>query len=119
MPIEDDPRFLRGVALFNEGEFLDASEEFEDLFFEAVRDEVDFVRVFLQASTGIHHVERGQLRAAIERIEEGLKVIPAVRDPRGWHLAKLADDLKAVIPRIEARLAGDRSRIAWPRIERE
>jgi hypothetical protein len=37
--ITADPRFIRGVALFNAGDDLEASDLFEDLFFEGVRDE--------------------------------------------------------------------------------
>jgi len=116
MRIELDPRFLNGIRLFDEGEYLDASEEFEDLFFEAVRDEVDFVRVFMQLSVGIHHVERGQLRAAIERLEEGVRVMRAISNRRGWALDALAVEVAAAIGRIEARIAGDGSAIAWPKL---
>ena len=42
--ITADPRFVRGVSLFNDGEYLEASDLFEDLFFEGVRDEPDFLR---------------------------------------------------------------------------
>jgi predicted metal-dependent hydrolase len=72
--ITDDPRFVRGVELFNSGDYFDANEEFEDLYFEGVRDEPEFVRTFLQFAVGIHHAQTGQRRPAIERIEEGLKI---------------------------------------------
>jgi hypothetical protein len=40
--LTEDPRFLRGIALFNDGDYLEASDCFEELFFEGVRDEPDF-----------------------------------------------------------------------------
>ena len=116
--IEDDPRLEIGVDYFNRGDFFEAGEEFEDLFFEAIRDEIDFIRVFLQVSVGIHHVERGQLNAAIERLEEALRVMGRVRDPRGWDFERLAGDVLGLIPAIQDRARGARTRIEWPKIHR-
>lgn len=114
--IEDDPRLSNGIRCFNEGEFFEAGEEFEGLFFEAIRDEVDFVRVLLQVSVGIHHVERGQLRAAVERLEEAIRIIRRVADSRGWDFDSLATEIRRLIPEIERRAEGDRRPIAWPTI---
>ena len=91
--ITSDPRFARGVALFNAGDYLEASDEFEELFFEAVRDEVEFIRIFLQFSTGLHHVQTKQRRPAIERIEVGLKVVAA--DDFGIDLVALHEGMRA------------------------
>src|SRR2546428_8926016 len=86
--IAADPRFVRGVSLFNDGEYLEASDLFEDLFFEGVRDEPDFVRIFLQFSVGIHHAQTGQWRPAVARIEEGLRLVgPTRRPPRNGSFA--------------------------------
>lgn len=100
MEIEDDPRFRAAIEQFNAGEVEEAGEVFEELYFEAVRDEVDFVRVFLQIAVGLHHVERNQRRAAVERLEEGLRVIERVTNHRGFDLRKLANDVRAVLPAI-------------------
>jgi len=74
MRLEDDPRFVEALQHFEQGDYLEASDLFEELFFEAVREEVPLVRFMLQISTGLHHISRGQMRAARERIEEGLRV---------------------------------------------
>ncbi|HEX8155315.1 MAG TPA: DUF309 domain-containing protein [Thermoanaerobaculia bacterium] len=113
MDIQHDPRFLRAVEQFNAGDFEEASDGFEELFFEAVRGEVEFVRVFLQVSVGIHHVERGQLRAAVERLEEGVRAIARVDDARGYDLVALAVDVKRIVP-----LIAKRERARWPQIQR-
>ena len=76
-PIEDDPRFADAITLFNSGDYFEASDIFEELFFEAVRDEVPVARALLQASVGLLHAERGQKQSAIGRLEEakqGLRV---------------------------------------------
>lgn len=107
--ITDDPRFVRGVELFNAGDYLEASDEFEELFFEAVREEVEFVRIFLQFSTGLHHVQMKQRRPAIERIEEGLKVVAA--EDFGIDLRALHDEMRACLTSFER---GENAR--WPLI---
>lgn len=88
-PLEHDPRFAAALRHFDDGDWLEASDLFEELFFEAVRDEVPLVRVLLQISTGMHHLARGQRNAARERIEEGLRAIAEVGDARGVDLERV------------------------------
>jgi predicted metal-dependent hydrolase len=83
MDVADDPRFAAALAHYRAGDFLEAADAFEELYFEAVRDEVEFVRVFLQLATGMHHISRGQRRAAVERLEEGIRAIARVTNRRG------------------------------------
>ena len=107
----DDPRFVQGVALFNEREFLEASECFEELFFEAVRDEVEFVRVFMQFSVGAYHAQMGQWRPAVERIAEGVRVAALVTDHRGVDVMGLSAAMAAAARAIRKSEAP-----AWPQI---
>lgn len=88
-PLADDPRFARALADFAAGDWLEASDLFEELFFEAVRDELPLVRALLQVSTGMHHISRGQRRAAAERLEEGLRALDAVTHAHGVDLDKV------------------------------
>ena len=90
-PLEDDPRFHAALAHFASEDWLEASDLFEELFFEAVRDEVPLVRALLQVSTGMHHLSRGQRRAASERLQEGLRVIETVTNARGVDLDALRE----------------------------
>lgn len=82
-PLEHDPRFAAALKHLDDGDWLEASDLFEELYFEAVRDEVPLVRVLLQISTGMHHISRGQHRAARERLEEGLRAMAAVTSAYG------------------------------------
>jgi hypothetical protein len=106
-----DPRFIRGVALFNEGEYLEASDCFEELFFEGVRDEPDFIRIFLQFSVGIHHAQTGQWRPAVERIEEGLSLVAGNQNDRGIDLSALASGMRGGVSSLR-----DKSKPVWPKI---
>jgi len=93
MDVIDDPRFRAALAHFEGGDWLEASDAFEELFFEAVRDEVEFVRVFLQIATGMHHVSRGSRNAAVERLSEGVLAIERVTNDRGLDLGALREDV--------------------------
>jgi Domain of unknown function (DUF309). len=86
LPLERDPRFLTAIAHFQAGDFDEAADGFEELFFEAIRDELEFVRVFLQVSAGVFHAQCGQRRPAVERLEEGVRAIERVTSDRGFDL---------------------------------
>jgi hypothetical protein len=107
----EDPRFLRGIALFNDGDYLEASDLFEELFFEGIRDEPDFIRIFLQFSVGIFHAQTGQWRPAVERIEEGLRLVAAVQDERGIDFTSLADAMKLGVTSLR-----EKKKTVWPTI---
>jgi hypothetical protein len=107
--LTDDPRFIRGIALFNDGDYLEARDCFEELFFEGVRDEPDFIRIFLQFSVGIFHAQTGQWRPAVERIEEGLRLVAANSNDRGFDLFALATGMKSG---VEALRHG--REVGWP-----
>lgn len=112
--LTDDPRFLRGIALFNDGDYLEASDLFEELFFEGVRDEPDFIRIFLQFSVGIFHAQTGQWRPAVERIEEGLRLVAANENDRAFDLLALSESMSSA-----ARALRQKREAVWPRIARK
>jgi hypothetical protein len=107
----DDPRFLRAVALFNDGDYLEASDLFEELFFEGVRDEPDFIRIFLQFSVGIFHAQTGQWRPAVERIEEGVRLVAANQNDRGFDLRALSTSMAATVTALR-----ENRKPFWPQI---
>lgn len=102
-PVRNDPRFLAAIELFNAGDWLEASEAFEELFFEAVRGEIEIVRVLMQFSTGLHHTSRGHSRPAVERIEAGLEAAEAVTERHGIDLARLCADMREAVDDIRGR----------------
>lgn len=100
--------------LFNERDFLEASECFEQLFFESVRDDVDFVRVFMQFSVGAYHAQLGQWKPAAERIEEGVRVAAHVSNDAGVDVAALAAAMAAA-----ARAIRTGEKPVWPIVKAE
>jgi uncharacterized protein len=109
--LTDDPRFLRGIALFNDRDYLEASDLFEELFFEGNLDEPDFIRIFLQFSVGIFHAQTGQWRPAVERIEEGLRLVAANQNDRGFDLVALAAGMKTGVEALRKKQIA-----SWPQI---
>lgn len=116
--IEQDPRFLRGIEFFNVRDYLDASEEFEELFFEVMSEELEFVRFFLQVSVGLHHIERGQNRASIERLKVAIDTLPLIKSDRGYDLQTLNVAIAKVIEAVMAHGNMGLPSITWPTIER-
>ena len=99
--MDHDPRFLQAILLFNAGEFYEASDLCEELFFEAVGDEVPLARVLLQVSVGFHHTDVLQRRPAIERLEEGIRAIDQVTNARGLELAQLRRELRIAVAALK------------------
>ncbi|HJQ39530.1 MAG TPA: DUF309 domain-containing protein [Thermoanaerobaculia bacterium] len=89
--LEDDPRFALALCHVEDGDWMEASDLFEELYFEAVRDEVPLVRVLLQISTAMHHLSRGQRTAARERLEEGVRAMSEVTNARGVDLTGIVE----------------------------
>ena len=114
--IGDDGRFARGIAIFNEREFEEAAELFEELFLEAVCGETELARALLQFAAGAHHIERGQRRVAIERIDEGLIALAKVGDARGVDVETLRGSVADFVRWIET--PGSTSPVPWPTIRR-
>jgi hypothetical protein len=113
MHLEDDPRFIAAIDRFNAGEFYEAGDAFEELFFEAIRDEVELVRALLQVSVGAYHADTGQRRPAVERLEEALLAVDRVTNDRGFDLIRLRGDIVILIRQIRAR-----DPLTWPQVTR-
>lgn len=114
--IGDDERFSRAIALFNEREYAEAADLFEELFFEAVLGEVELARALLQIATGAHHIERGQRRVAIERIDQGLIALRLVGDSRGIDVSRLNGEVAEFVAWINDTRSVPP--VPWPSIVR-
>ena len=54
-----DPKWTRGVDLFNREEFFEAHEVVEDLWNESAGPEKEFLKGFIQAAVSLEHHRRG------------------------------------------------------------
>lgn len=62
-----DPRFKKGLELFNEGEFFECHEVIEDLWLETPSDDPhrDLYKGVIQAAAAVYQFERGILSGAL------------------------------------------------------
>lgn len=110
-PLERDPRFEAAIRHFHEGEFDRAADGFEELFFEAVREELPLVRLLLQVSVGVFHAQCGQSRPALERLQEGLRALDDLTFDYGFDRSALRTDVERLIGEITAGRAQSRPRL--------
>ncbi len=92
----DDPRWRRGVDLFNDGEFFDSHEVVEDLWHGTDGPERDFLKGFIQAAVALEHHRRGN-PAGLRSVGDTAAAWLRRADPRsgGIDVAALVEDLEA------------------------
>jgi hypothetical protein len=64
--LDQDPRYLAGVLLFNQQDFFEAHEVWEDLWAESHGDTRRFYQGLIQAAVGLCHYANGNLRGAVK-----------------------------------------------------
>ncbi len=84
------PQLLRGVEEFNAGKFYECHETLERLWLE----ESDPVRYLyqgiLQVGVGLYHLDRGNWRGAVNKLEDGLAKLQVFRPAcRGLNIDEL------------------------------
>jgi len=62
--MELDPRYLKGIELFNAREFFDAHETWEELWHETQGEAKNFIQALIQAATALHHFQNSNLKGA-------------------------------------------------------
>lgn len=58
------PELLRGIALFNRGEYFDCHEVLESLWQSAPEPERSFLHALIQVAAALHHAQRGNHKGA-------------------------------------------------------
>lgn len=81
-----DPRYLKGIELFNRREFFDAHEVWEDLWREEHGEAHAFVQGLIQFATALHHFEAFNLKGAKLLYEGGMELMAGYRGVY-WGLA--------------------------------
>jgi hypothetical protein len=62
--MNEDPRYIKGLELFNAREFFDAHETWEELWHATQGEPRDFLQGLIQAATALHHFQNGNLKGA-------------------------------------------------------
>ncbi len=64
--IDTDPRYARGIELFNECEFFEAHDVWEELWQEYNGDDRSFLQGLIQVAVCLHHFVNGNARGAVK-----------------------------------------------------
>ncbi|MCK6479467.1 MAG: DUF309 domain-containing protein [Planctomycetes bacterium] len=113
-PPFDDPRWERGLALFDGEEFFEAHEVVEDLWHETGGPGRDLLKGFIQAAVALEHHRRGNPRGlrSVGLTAEAL-LRRAAPGTGGIDAAGMAADLEAFRAGVER---GEEP--PWPRVRR-
>ena len=109
-----DPRWIRGVDLFNREEFFEAHEVVEDLWNEAHGPERGFLKGFIQAAVALEHHRRGNPagRRSVGATASG-HLRGAAPDAGGLDVASLIRDFEEFLARAERGEDPPRPRARW------
>ena len=96
--IESDPRFLKGMTLFNSEEWYSAHDLFEELWHETINPERITIQGILQIAVAQIHLNKGNINGAMILYGEGLGRL------KGDIVPDLGLDIKALCRIVELRL---------------
>ncbi len=65
--------YLRGIELFNRGEFFNCHDAWEELWLEVGPPRANFLKGLIQASVALYHLDAGNLKGAM-KLYEGQKI---------------------------------------------
>jgi uncharacterized protein len=64
--MDDAPaQYLRGIELFNDGQFFECHEVLEEIWMKAEGAERELFHALIQSAAALHHVQRGNLKGAL------------------------------------------------------
>lgn len=81
-PDRYDPRYLRGVRLFNRGEYFDAHDVWEDLWQDCPADDRRFYQSLIQAAVALYHWGNGNRSGAARLFGSGKRYMEPYRPTR-------------------------------------
>lgn len=109
-----DPRFRRGLALFNAGRYFDAHEEWEHLWQECALADRRFVQSLIQAAVALYQWGKGNVTGARTQLARGRDKMAAY--PPGYlglDTRRLWGSVAAVLDRPPGSLAPPYLTIHW------
>ncbi len=98
-----DPRYLEGIALFNDVEFFEAHDVWEELWSEYQGPSRKYFQGLIQAAVCLHHFGNGNIRGA-KKLYYGCRnyLEPYCPEHMGLNLTKFLKDLQACCAEILA-----------------
>ena len=78
-PIQYDPRYLKGIALFNDLEFFESHEVWEELWSEVTGESRKFYQGLIQMAVCLHHFGNGNMGGARKLYHSSRKYLETYR----------------------------------------
>ena len=90
-----DERLIKGVELFNRGEFFECHEVIERLWLKSRGRYRDFYKGIIQAAVALHHLKRGNLNGARKLFGSSARYLKPY-EPRtlGLNVKQLIEDMR-------------------------
>ena len=61
---KEDPRYYKGISLFNRGSYFEAHEVWEELWHAIFGEPRNYIQGLIQVTSALHHFHNGNLRGA-------------------------------------------------------
>lgn len=109
-----DPRFLRGLVLFDEREFFECHEVIEDLWLETPSEDPyrDLYKGVIQAAAAIYQLERGILSGALGLYRTSLGYLEGYRPVSlGLNVDELIGKLKEKFSDVDGSASGGKGKV--------
>ena len=107
----EDRHFVRGIDLFNAGEYEEAHEEFEMLWLSTQGPDSDFYKGLVQAAIALHHFQRGNLDGAAQLYTSHRRYLAAYLPVhRRLDVKALLEEMTSVLRPVVRRESGVESR---------
>ena len=108
-----DPLLLRGIELFNHGEFFECHEVLEEAWTPERGPRRLFLQALIHVAVGRYHCQRGNAEGARRQLRKALrKLDPYLPEYEGVDTARLAREAQALLDSVEAGTARDYPRFA-------
>ena len=93
-----DPRYLKGIELFNAGDYFEAHEVWEELWMDCAAGDRRFYQSLIHAAVAIYHAGRGNATGAKRLLESGSRYASAYANPhRGLDHARFWREMRGFI----------------------
>jgi len=113
-----DERFYRGLEEFNGERFFEAHEVLEDLWHEYRESDRTFIQGLIQIAAAFYHLQSRNLKGAASQFTKGNEklthFLPAYKDVL---VAKLLDDVRENLQRIQQATNSSLGAITYPKIQ--
>jgi predicted metal-dependent hydrolase len=96
-----DPRYIKGIELFNAREFFDAHEVWEELWHETHGEPRNFIQGLIQVATALHHFQNSNLKGAKLLCQSFVELLAPYADQyMGMDVKKFKKELDACFHKL-------------------